>query len=80
MNEVMKRRMINARMVINFVVEAAMHGLFLASSYYPGIRLKQRFSSSFELTQQESTFDYMIRKNYLKTKFISHVKQSLYVV
>jgi hypothetical protein len=30
--------MIDARLVINFVVEAAMHRVFLASSYYPSIR------------------------------------------
>jgi hypothetical protein len=36
----MKRHMIDGRMVINFVEEAAMRGLLLALSYYPGIHLE----------------------------------------
>jgi hypothetical protein len=49
--------MIDARLVINSVVEAAMHSLFLALSCDPIICLEQRFSSTFKQVQHKTIID-----------------------
>lgn len=71
----MKCRMIDATMVVNFVVEAAMHRLFLAWNCYPNIRLEQRLRNTLDIIEQEKNIEWVG----LKTKAVSCDKFSHYM-